>query len=66
MIEIQNHKVSKEHIRSGLRPLLRFWTFEHLLFGFVSDFGFRASDLRSFNRKSQHALRRLFTLFAGI
>ena len=68
MTQIQNDKVSKGHIRSAPRPLLQFWTFEHLIFGFVSDFRFRASDLRSFELKlkSQQELRKLSTLFAGI
>jgi len=52
MTEIQNDKVTKGHIGSGLRPLLQFWTFEHLIFGFVSNFGFRASDLCSIQVKA--------------
>ena len=41
-------RIDKEfsHFRSCLRPLLLFGAFEHLIFGFISDFRFRTSYFR--------------------
>ena len=70
---ISNDKNSKlkndkelSDFQSRLRPLLLFGAFEHLIFGFVSDFEFRASYFRFIRVREATIPPEMFSIFLGV